>query len=169
MRLSVVIPAADKVTTQDHPRNRGSTASRPASVTADECLHDLGALRPDDSSGDFAIARNLRATGQCPVPPLANRRSRARPARGVVGRRARPLSSAEITAHCVAVEACVLELAHDHADVLLAEVLSPLTRNRHEDAGFVAEAPMARGLAVEFGEAVMPRAGAARAPTGRQS
>jgi hypothetical protein len=70
--------------------------------------------------------------------------------------RGRPqLSSVEITAHRVAVEACVLELADDHADVLLAQILSPVTRNRDHDAGFVAEAPMARGLAAEFGKAVI--------------
>jgi hypothetical protein len=57
--------------------------------------------------------------------------------------------------HCVAVEACVLELAHDHADVLLAEVPSPVPRNCDHDAGFVAKAPMARSLAGEFGEAVI--------------
>jgi hypothetical protein len=65
------------------------------------------------------------------------------------------LSSVEITAHRVAVEACVLELADDHADLLLAQILSPVTRNRDHDAGFVAEAPMTRSLAAEFGEAVI--------------
>ena len=57
----------------------------------------------------------------------------------VVGWRARRLSSVEFTAHCVAVEACRVELAHDHADVFLAEVLFPVTRNRDHDAGFVGE------------------------------
>ena len=65
------------------------------------------------------------------------------------------LSSVEITAHRVAVEACVLELADDHADMLLAQVLSPVTGKRNHDAGFVAEAPMARSLAAEFGKAVI--------------
>jgi hypothetical protein len=65
------------------------------------------------------------------------------------------LASVEITAHGVAVEACALELAHNHADVLLAEVLSPVPRNRDHNAGFVAEAPMARCLAAEFGKAVI--------------
>ena len=65
------------------------------------------------------------------------------------------LASVEITAHGVAVEACALELAHNHADVLLAEVLSPVPRNRDHNARFVAEAPMARCLAAEFGKAVI--------------
>jgi hypothetical protein len=70
--------------------------------------------------------------------------------------RGRPqLSSVEITAHRVAVEACALELTHDHADVLLAEVLSPVPRNGDHNAGFVAEAPMARSLAAEFDKAVI--------------
>ena len=70
--------------------------------------------------------------------------------------RGRPqLLSVEITAHRVAVEARPLELAHDHADVLLAEVLSPVPRNRNHNPGFVAEAPMARCLAAEFGKAVI--------------
>jgi hypothetical protein len=46
-------------------------------------------------------------------------------------------------------------LAHDHANVFLAEVLSPVPRNRDHHAGFVAEAPLARGLAFEFGKAVI--------------
>ena len=66
-----------------------------------------------------------------------------------------PLLRVAITAHRVAVEACGLELAHDHPEVFLVEVLFPVTRNRDHDAGFVAEAPMARSLAAEFGEAVM--------------
>jgi hypothetical protein len=37
----------------------------------------------------------------------------------------------------------------------LAEVLSPVTRNRDHDTGFLAEAPMARSLAAEFGNAVI--------------
>jgi hypothetical protein len=65
------------------------------------------------------------------------------------------LSSVEIAAHRVAVEACGFELAHDHADVFLAEVLSPVTRNRDHDARFVAEASMARCLAAEFGKVVI--------------
>jgi hypothetical protein len=65
------------------------------------------------------------------------------------------LSSVEITAHFVAVEACGLELADDHSDVLLTEVLSPVTRNGDHDARLVAEAPMARRLAAEFGKAVI--------------
>lgn len=69
------------------------------------------------------------------------------------------LSSPEIAAHCVTVEAGTLELAHDHADMLLAEVLSPVTRNRDHDAGFVAEAPMTRSLAGEFGKAVIDKPG----------
>jgi hypothetical protein len=48
-----------------------------------------------------------------------------------------------------------LELAHDHADVLLAEVLSPVPGNRDHDAGFVAEAPVARSLPGEFAKAVI--------------
>jgi hypothetical protein len=60
------------------------------------------------------------------------------------------LSGVEITAHRLAVEACGLELAHDHAYVLLAEVLSPVSGNRDHDARFVAEAAMARCLAAEF-------------------
>jgi hypothetical protein len=65
------------------------------------------------------------------------------------------LSSVEIAAYRVAVEPCGLELAHDHANVFLAEVLSPVPRNRDHHAGFVAEAPLARGLAFEFGKAVI--------------
>jgi hypothetical protein len=65
------------------------------------------------------------------------------------------LSRVEIAPHRVAVEACGLELAHDHPDVLLAEVLSPVTRDRDDDTGFVAEAPMACGLAAKFGKAVI--------------
>jgi hypothetical protein len=71
------------------------------------------------------------------------------------GRCARPLLSVEITAHRVAVEACPLELAHDYADVLLAEVLAPVTWDRDDDAGFVTEAPMARSLAAEFAKAMV--------------
>ena len=67
----------------------------------------------------------------------------------------RALSSVEITAHRVAVEARRLKLAHDHADVLLAEVLAPVTRNRDDEAGSMAEATMARSLAAEFGKAVI--------------
>ena len=65
------------------------------------------------------------------------------------------LSSVEIAAHGLPVEARRLKLAHDHADVLLAEVLFAVTRNRYDDAGLVAKAPMARSLAAEFGEAVI--------------
>ncbi len=43
--------------------------------------------------------------------------------------------------------------------MLLAEVLSPVTRNRDHDAGFVAEAPMTRSLAGEFGKAVIDKPG----------
>jgi hypothetical protein len=68
---------------------------------------------------------------------------------------ARRSSSVQIAAHGLAVEAGRLELAHDHPDVLLAEVLPAMTRNRDNDAGFVAKATMARGLAAEFGEAVL--------------
>jgi hypothetical protein len=64
-------------------------------------------------------------------------------------------SSVEIAAHRVAVEACRLQLAHDHADVFLAEVLSSMTRDRDHDARFVTEAPMARSFATEFCEAVI--------------
>jgi len=46
-------------------------------------------------------------------------------------------------------------LAHDHADVLLAEVLSAVTGKRDHNAGFVAEAPMARRLGAEFCKAVI--------------
>jgi hypothetical protein len=60
------------------------------------------------------------------------------------------LSGVEIAAHRVAVEACGLEPTQDHAYVLLGEVLSPVTGNGDHDAGFVAEAPMARCLAAEF-------------------
>jgi hypothetical protein len=60
--------------------------------------------------------------------------SRSRPAN------AHRLSSVEITMHGVAVEPRRLELAHDHADVLLAEVLFAVTRKR---AGFMAKTPMA--------------------------
>ena len=67
------------------------------------------------------------------------------------------LSSVEITSHRVSVEACGLELPHDHAHVLLAEVLAPVTRNRDHDAGFVAEAPVARGLATELDKAVIDK------------
>jgi hypothetical protein len=52
-------------------------------------------------------------------------------------------------------QACGLKLAHDHAYVLLAEVLFAVTRNGDDDAGFVAKAPMARGLAAQFGKAVI--------------
>jgi hypothetical protein len=38
------------------------------------------------------------------------------------------LPSIQVTTHRVAVEACSFELAHDHPDVLLAEVLSPVTK-----------------------------------------
>ena len=65
------------------------------------------------------------------------------------------LSSVEIVAHGVPVEACRLKLAHDHAHVLLAEVLFAVTRNTDNDAGLVAKAPMARGLAAQFGKAVI--------------
>jgi hypothetical protein len=65
-------------------------------------------------------------------------------------------------AHRVAVEACRLELAQDHAEVLLAEVLSPVPGNRDDDAGFVAEATMARCLAAEFGKAVIDQPGRER-------
>jgi len=71
------------------------------------------------------------------------------------GWRAHPSSSVEIAPHGVAVKACRLKLAHDHADVLLAEVLSAVTRNRNDDAGFMAKAPMARSLAAELGKAVI--------------
>jgi hypothetical protein len=74
----------------------------------------------------------------------------------------RQSSSVEIAAHRVAVEACGLELAHDHADVFLAEVLSPVTRNRDHDAGLMAEAPMARSLTAEFGKAVIDQPGCER-------
>jgi len=67
----------------------------------------------------------------------------------------RPLSSVEITAHGVAVEACRLKPTNDHADMLLAEVLFAVTWNRDDDAGFVAKAPMTRSLAAEFGKAVI--------------
>ena len=63
--------------------------------------------------------------------------------------------SVEIAAHGVPVEACGLKLAHDHAHVLLAEVLFAVTRNSDDDAGFVAKTPMARGLAAQFGKAVI--------------
>jgi hypothetical protein len=63
--------------------------------------------------------------------------------------------SVEICTDRLAVEACGLELAHDHADVFLAEVLPSMTRNRDHHAGFVAEAPVARSLAAEFGKAVI--------------
>ena len=70
--------------------------------------------------------------------------------------RSRPhLPSVQLTADRVAVEARRLELAHDHPDVLLAEVLSPVARNRDHNAGFVPEAPMARSLPAEFGKAVI--------------
>jgi hypothetical protein len=82
------------------------------------------------------------------------RRRQLAPCHSVRGGRPQ-LSSVEITAHRVAVEACVLKLADDHADVLLAQVLSPVTGNRDHDPGFVAEAPMARSLAAEFGKAVI--------------
>jgi hypothetical protein len=65
------------------------------------------------------------------------------------------LSSVEIATHGVPVEACRLKLAHDHADVLLAEVLFAVTGNRDDDAGFMAKAPMARRLAAQFGKAVI--------------
>lgn len=65
------------------------------------------------------------------------------------------LSSVETMTHRVAVEARVLQLAHDHADVLLAEVLSSVPRNRDHNSGFVAEAAMARSLAAESRKAVI--------------
>ncbi len=58
--------------------------------------------------------------------------------------------SVEIATDRLAVEACDLELAHDHADVFLAEVLSPVTGDRDHDSGFVAEASMARSFAAEL-------------------
>jgi hypothetical protein len=57
---------------------------------------------------------------------------------------------------------CSFELAHDHPDVLLPQVLSPVTRNRDHNAGFVAEAPMARSLATEVAEAVIQEPGCER-------
>ena len=66
----------------------------------------------------------------------------------------RPPSSVELPVHGVAVEGC-LKLPYDHADVLLAEVLFAMTRNRDDDAGLVAKAPMARSLAAEFGKAMI--------------
>jgi hypothetical protein len=72
-----------------------------------------------------------------------------------LGLAAAPLASVEIAAHRVAVEACGLELADDHADVFLAEVLSSVTGNGDHDSGFVAEASMARSLAAQFGKTVI--------------
>ncbi len=67
----------------------------------------------------------------------------------------RPFASVEIPAHRVAVEACRLELTHDHADVLLGEILSAVARNRDDDAGFVSKPPMARSFAAEFDKAMI--------------
>jgi hypothetical protein len=61
----------------------------------------------------------------------------------------------EPTAKRVAVGARRLKLAHDHAVVLLAEVLFGVTWNRDDDAGFVAKVPMARTLGAGFGKAVI--------------
>jgi hypothetical protein len=66
-----------------------------------------------------------------------------------------PLSSVELTTHGVAVEPRCLELAHDHADVLLAEVLLSVAGNRDDDTGFMAKTPVARGVAAEFGKVVL--------------
>jgi hypothetical protein len=71
------------------------------------------------------------------------------------GWRAPPSSSVELTTHGAAVEPRRLELAHDHADVLLAEVLLAMTGNRDDDTGFMAKTPMARGLAAEFSKPVL--------------
>lgn len=66
-----------------------------------------------------------------------------------------PLPSVEITAHGVAVETRHFELAQDHPDVLLAEVLFAVTGNGYDDSGFMAKTPMARSLAAEFGKAMI--------------
>jgi hypothetical protein len=42
-----------------------------------------------------------------------------------------------------------------NAHVLLTEVLFAVTRNSDDDTGLVAKAPMARGLAAQFGKAVI--------------
>ena len=65
------------------------------------------------------------------------------------------LLSVELATHGVAVEPRRLELTHDHADVLLAEILLAVTRNRDDDAGWMAKAPVARSLAAKFGKAVI--------------
>ena len=61
----------------------------------------------------------------------------------------------ELATHGVAVESCRLELTYNHADVLLAEVLLAVTRNRDDDTGVVAKAPMASRLPAEWGKAMI--------------
>jgi len=92
------------------------------------------------------------------APPLADGVDQGSPLVGV----RLPLSSVELAPHGLAVEPGRLELAHDHADVLLAEVLLAVTRNRDDDTGVMAKTPMARSLAAEFSKAVIRQPGRER-------
>jgi hypothetical protein len=134
----------------DQPRPKWLDAESPPCVRCTRSHRPRGFVRqPRDSA--MGELRSL-----LPVPPVADPRSRDRIHHPQSSAWAWVrLSSVEITAHRVAVEACRLQLTHDHADVLLAEVLFAVTRNRDDDAGCVAKAPMARSLAAEFGEAVI--------------
>lgn len=111
---------------------------------ATDAVDDWFPPRTDERNGYVSIARVVGASQflcHSVVVALIERSDRGAPCHG---RSRRPRAGAR-SCRCA-----------------LAEVLSPVTGNRDHDAGFMAEAPMARRFAAEFGKAVSDQPGCER-------